>query len=129
MIKIYTSYFSKIHTIVREKRNPCLINIAKFVPPPMLKHLHGSINEFKPTVNLLNKYKMGKVTEEEYKEIYLKDVEKNLIDTNIIELLSRDEKVYSSVVLLCYEKSENFCHRHILRDYLNNLCNLGIEEY
>jgi uncharacterized protein (DUF488 family) len=31
--------------------------------------------------------------------------------------------------MLCYEKPEDFCHRHILADFLNEKLNLDIKEY
>lgn len=32
-------------------------------------------------------------------------------------------------VLLCYEKSTDFCHRHLVADWLNKQLNLEIEEW
>ena len=34
----------------------------------------------------------------------------------------------TEIVLLCYEKSTDFCHRHILREYLNENFNTNITE-
>ena len=34
----------------------------------------------------------------------------------------------SEVIFLCYEKSDDFCHRHILREYLNENFNTNITE-
>lgn len=36
---------------------------------------------------------------------------------------------YDDVFLLCYEKPREFCHRHILADYLNEHFNLDIHEF
>ena len=35
----------------------------------------------------------------------------------------------SEVIFLCYEKSDDFCHRHILRDILNYKYHIRIEEF
>ena len=32
-------------------------------------------------------------------------------------------------VLLCYEKSGDFCHRHLVADWLNKKLDLNIQEY
>lgn len=34
----------------------------------------------------------------------------------------------SDIALICYEKSEDFCHRHLVVDWLNNN-NIKCEEY
>ena len=34
-----------------------------------------------------------------------------------------------SVVLLCWESPEKFCHRHILADYINKNSGVVVEEF
>ena len=36
---------------------------------------------------------------------------------------------FNDVYLLCYERPNQFCHRHLLAAYLNKFYDLGIEEY
>ena len=32
-------------------------------------------------------------------------------------------------VLLCYEKSSDFCHRHLVADWLSKQLNISVEEF
>ena len=33
------------------------------------------------------------------------------------------------IALCCFEKPDDFCHRHLLADWLNEKLNLGVEEF
>lgn len=43
-------------------------------------------------------------------------------------LWGRTENICEGVVLCCYEKSDAFCHRHILADYISEKFAIEIEE-
>ena len=56
----------------------------------------------------------------------------NLRKNNILQKYVDDLELkleYGDVILLCYEKPKEFCHRHILAEYLNRYYNLDIQEY
>ena len=60
----------------------------------------------------LDALKKGDMTKEEFQEAYLKDLSK--LDPH---------KVYEDLdqhILVCYEKSCDFCHRHIVADWLRS---------
>ena len=46
----------------------------------------------------------------------------NEIDKELLDIENKE------VVLLCYEKGEDFCHRHILSKYLESKHNIKIDE-
>lgn len=115
-MKIFTSYFSNyrnfpkdcaIYSIVRYNKNwneyPNLIGLS-------------------PSEEILSKMKNGDIDEKEFAIQYLNDIsEIDLIDFfNKLSLIN-DNK---DILLLCYEKKGDFCHRHLLSMALNNL---GIE--
>lgn len=105
---IKTSYFAKY-------KGEDGISISRYTP----KWFKG--NSFKPlapNVDLLNDYKNGLINEDTYKQRYYKETLNKLNAQLIYKLL--DNKV-----LLCYETSDKFCHRHIVAEWLNK--ELGIE--
>ena len=71
-----------------------------------------------PSWNLLNKYKQDG-DKQFYTEQYQKEVLDKLDPQQVYEELGED------AVLLCWEKSGDFCHRHIVADWLEK--RLGIE--
>ncbi len=72
-----------------------------------------------PNYSLLMAYKNNLINEVEYTEQYYKEVLNNLDARQIYEELGED------AVLLCWEKSGSFCHRHLVADWLRN--KLGVE--
>lgn len=58
----------------------------------------------------------GKIPEEENTRYYIEQYyNKVLAKVNIEELLENEE----DPILLCYEESSDFCHRHVLAEYIN----------
>jgi len=106
---IKTSYFAKSSQL------PRAIAISASVPPgfkgPRLRALA-------PPYDLIEKYKRDNdevYFEEQYKERVL-----NNLDPKAVYKVTGPD-----AVLLCWEKSGSFCHRHIAADWLSS--NLGIE--
>ena len=110
---IYTSYFAKLKKFP-ENFQP--IAICQFPP----KWYTGqSIKIFAPNSDILIQYKSGQLNEEEYIQLY----QQQLSNINVLDYI---EKIFSickekTPIFICYEKSINFCHRHILAKYLNDL--------
>ncbi len=98
---VYTSYFAS------KKYNPKDgISIARYA-----KFWDGeTCAELFPSEELLRDYKAGLVSEEEYKERYYNET---LINVDPVELADR----LRDRVLLCYEKTGDFCHRHIVAEW------------
>lgn len=95
---IYTSYFAKY-------KGDKGVNISRYN-----KFWSGaSYPTLAPDAELLTLYKMGRVSIEEYTNIYNQQLRK--LDVH---------KVYADLngkVLLCYEKNGDFCHRHLIADW------------
>ena len=111
-MKIYTSYFGQMKNL--SKAGISIISIARYSP----RFYHGDVLlEVAPTGAMLSmndeEYKKG------YREILRKvDVNKLLVK---IQVLSKGK----DVALLCFEKPDVFCHRHLLAEWI--LKSVGIE--
>lgn len=84
--------------------------------------------EFKklaPKYSFFKEYKDGKINEEEYTKRYYDDVLRHLDSTQIIHLLGVHG---SNIVLLCWESSDKFCHRHIVSNWMKKELDIEIEE-
>ncbi len=72
-----------------------------------------------PSYPVLMGYKNGKISEEQFIERYYAEVLNNLDAKQVYEELGED------AVLLCWEKSGSFCHRHLVAEWLKE--KLGVE--
>ena len=115
---IKTGYFSYLEKYKAMGYTP--ISIARFTPS-WFKGLH--ISYLAPSRKLLFSYKNNQINEEQFKEEYYKML--NRLDLS--KILTKFN-VSDNVILLCYEKTGNFCHRHLLADYLNSNFDMNIKE-
>lgn len=107
---IYTSYFANWRKF---PEGAFVLGVTRHPPK-------GTTNNWallSPSDILLRDYKANKISEHIYTRRYLKELEPR--DRNkIIETLRDLEQRYGIVVLCCYEKKGDFCHRQILADWL-----------
>ena len=101
---IYASYFSKY-------RGDNGVSIARKQPMKNGKPYFEELNEFRPPAWLLEGFKEGSITEKEFKHYYRNVVLRGFNPTAWGRRLQ-------GKVLLCWEKSGDFCHRHIVTDWL-----------
>ena len=67
----------------------------------------------------------GKIPEEENTRYYIEQYyNKVLSKVDIMSLLEKEE----DPILLCYEDSKDFCHRHVLAEYINIKYGLVVPE-
>lgn len=67
--------------------------------------------------SLLSAWKGGKVNEKMYIDVYTNEVLNNLDPEFVVNELTKMANGYD-VVLLCYEKSGDFCHRNLVADWI-----------
>lgn len=117
---IYTSYFGNHRRLPKEMK---CISIARKTP---LGFTGECWEELAPSSDLLSDYKSGKTDKQGYTQRYLKQLD-DLADTNpdYFNRFKTDE----DIILLCYEKMGDFCHRHILSNYLRTHYDLNVSEY
>lgn len=123
-MNVKTGYFA--YTAKYQQMGYTCISIARFKP----KWFNGlSLEELSPPYVLIKSLKSGIITEDEFTNAYISMLDKLDIDgvfDKIKYFINKEQS--KGVVLLCYEKFGDFCHRHILAKYLNTRYNLSIEE-
>lgn len=119
-ISLKTGYFAREKQYREMGYLP--VSIAAYTPQ---WYKGEELKSLAPSKELLNGYKNGTITEEEYAGRYLEYLSSDAGQEAIKTSLSKDlykkalDGGYKGIVLMCYEKSEDFCHRHILAEYLN----------
>ena len=108
--KVYSSYYARACKIIPDWR---LVAISIGIPD----NFGGSImRELNPSQSLLYNYKNGKISDEEYKEIYFNETLKHL-DPHVIYNKLKGK------VIVCYCGKGSFCHRNLVIEWLRQ--NLG----
>ena len=112
---LYTSYFAKAKKITDP--NTVCVSIA-LNPPPWFKGL--CYKKVSPTQDILNNWHSNH-NEEQYIASYTSEVLNNLNAKSVVlDLIKLTENKYDNIVLLCYETSDKFCHRHLLAKWLTD---------
>ena len=95
------------------------ISIARF-PPKGFKC--QSYEPFFPPLELLEAYKSGACSDSLYTDTYNLLVLNKLSPSQVVDDLygMAESQGVHAVVLLCYESSNRFCHRHLARKWLEN---------
>ena len=115
---IYTSYFARIKDL---PLNVIPVSIAAKAPDWFTGIQYKVLA---PSYELLMKYKEDH-DEAYYRKCYKEQVT-DLLDPNIVakDMVSLGQ----DVALLCYEKPEDFCHRHLVGKWLDDH-GISCEEY
>lgn len=99
---LYTSYFAK------SANNPKAVSISVGVPAWYTGRQNGLVT---PGWPLFSDYKKGKITQQQYISTYRDKLDK-IGERKILSQFTDGD------VLLCWEKPDEFCHRHILAQWL-----------
>ena len=133
-MRIWTSYFANLEKL--ESANIYCVAICNKVPA----FFKGpNIESVAPNNSILWEYKKSAQTDadrERYKQRYVDEVLCAYrfhpeYFTDLLQSFSNSENG-KDIALICYERPEDFCHRHILAEWLNErLSSRGIiiEEY
>lgn len=118
MGKIYTGYFAG-NGQWPDGAYP--IGITRFPP----KTWYGvNWSALAPSEELLRSYQNKQIDEYIFKLRYIKELEDKLLTPEAVrrELEKISDTVLGGgdIVLCCYEKPEDFCHRHILAEWLGD---------
>lgn len=126
---IYTSYFAKIRKF---SNNIIPVSIARFQPKWLDKNII-ICNELAPSIKCLTDYKETN-NQDEYIKTYIEDILSKYNAHDIIKLLESKTGIKdivnnpnTHIALCCYEKPTDFCHRHLLADFLEKE-NIMIQE-
>lgn len=102
----YTSYFANWRKFPEGMKVIC---IARYAP----RNCHCEVClPLAPSEKLLRQYKEGEIDAVAYTEQF-NDYLKTLDKQTILDLIG------DNVILCCYEKPSDFCHRHLVGEWLN----------
>lgn len=107
-MKIYTTYFANLKKLPKNIV-PIAISLSKPIPMTSYEKLY-------PTWNILNAYKNGGDEEKyikEYTVIVLNRLNPNAVYEDLKRLSNGND-----VALVCYERPEKFCHRHLVAEWM-----------
>lgn len=108
---MYTGYYAKTKKYEEAGLKPVAVS-GKV--PPFFKG--DRIKEFAPRFETFSRWKNKEITNEEYETEY-RDYLNTLNKDSICKYLG------NNIILICYEKSGDFCHRHTLARWLmDNFC-------
>lgn len=120
-MKIYTSYFAKSKNI---PENIIKISIAGKAP---IGYQGIEYKKLAPKYGFFMKWK-----ETQDNNFYIEHFNSEVLDTlNVAQVYSELEQLSKTkdCVLLCYEKPNNFCHRHLVANWFKEKLNISVEEY
>lgn len=104
----------------REEEDGIRVLITRFYPRGVRKdHFDYWIRELSPSQSLLKSYKEGERNWGDFKQAFLSELRENIDSLEIIQALNQHIVNYN-VTLLCYEKDGTPCHRHMVRDIVEN---------
>ena len=121
MDKIYTSYFANLKNL---PDNVCPISICGKAPDWYKGIQYKALA---PKYWFFKKYK-----EDGDAEFYTLAFQKDVCDAlNVSTTLLDLQKLAGDKIpcLLCYEKPGDFCHRHIVAEWIKNNSTIKVEEY
>lgn len=134
-MKIYTSYFANLQNLLDAEIYP----VAICWKVPDFFSVYPNIESVAPSTSILIEYKKSDGTEkdkERYKQRYYDEIlcayrfHPEYL-TGLLESFSEAERG-KDIAMCCYERPEDFCHRHLLADWFNERSEVTghfIEEY
>ncbi len=116
MKRLYTSNYA------RNSTHPKAIAISAYTPKWGYEGAWLPI--LAPSKKLLHDILDEKITQEQYDERYMDEIinERKLTPKKVVDMLPEGS------IMLCYEKPTDHCHRHLLREWLNNSGEAIVEE-
>lgn len=120
MIPIYTSYYAKVRSL--NVSDMLLVQVSNTKPEWFAYDILNVANITAPSWSLINKYKSGEIGFEEFGEQYLKSLNQKMRKEDFVNKLQQiaEDNNSKMIILLCYEKDINTCHRKFLGDWLEN---------
>ena len=121
MIDIYTTNYTKASRLTEKYYLKVSISLYR---PRDFKGMQ--IQSFAPTKELLEDYKNG-LSAEQYEIRYREQINKLTDIYSFFQIMAKQAKG-RNILLLCYEKKNAFCHRHILSDIIYERYGYRIKE-
>lgn len=124
-MEIRSGYFSRVNAYKELGYLP--VSVSRSVPKGYKELSWGAVA---PSWALLNNFKLGNISWEEYSSEYLEGLK---TVSGVVEKLQSyidiaEENGNLGIILLCWEKSDQNCHRRLLANYLTQLTGHPISE-
>jgi len=121
-MKIYTSYYGNNRKLLLKGILPVAISNStpKWFRPAKFQALV-------PPWEIVSKSREGKITDEEFKKEYMKQLNA-LNPSEVIKSLEEIGKG-NDIALLCYEKNPSECHRKIVAEWLEKKTGITVKEF
>lgn len=123
MISIKTGYFDKIGTYKKLNYVPVAICSRSPVSYKGLEY-----KKLAPKYDFFIKWKNKIINDDQYVEFYKNLVLSELNQRKVIQDLMELSRSFK-IVLLCWEKPDLFCHRHLVAEWLSKETDIKITEY
>ena len=116
-MKVYTSYFARIKELKRLGYID-FVAVSGYVPKFYHELMQNDISfrrmiELAPKKDWFFRWKNNEFDNNEYIRLYNETV------LNVVNFDDIRNRLKEGSVLLCYEKPTDFCHRHLIADWLN----------
>lgn len=120
-MNIFTSNFAKAKSLDDSKF--LVVAISRYVPKG-----YSGVRElrFAPSRELLSSYKKG-MSSELYTQLFFNELRNKDSVYSVFKDLARLSKG-RDIVLCCYEKAGDFCHRRLIADFVLSNWNYDIKE-
>ena len=127
-MKIFTSYYANIKNIPDDY---ILVSVSGGITKEIEDAISFRDTRFTPKKDFFLEYKNSPEGKER-EDIYVQNFKEKVLDElNLNEILinwSDEHGVDKNIVLLCYEKPSDFCHRHIIAEEIYTQFDIEIEE-
>lgn len=126
-----TSYYAKFSRLSKEEKSRYMPVLISTSLPKWFLDREEYYMEYKllaPSSDNVFKLKNNKMSQEDFINAYTDKLKELDLEQILEDLYDYEGITDTEIVLLCYEKSTDFCHRHILREYLNENFNTNIAE-
>lgn len=119
-MKIWTTYFANLKNIDLEKIQPVSI-----CGKPIDGWKYPQYKKLAPSWSIYSELKLHGGTEENYTRRYMGEILGSLDQEVVRKELEALAEGKDEVVLVCYEKPGDFCHRHLVAEWLGE----DVKEY
>lgn len=119
---LVTSYFANWRKLVAD--GYLMVSIARYPPRTFDGY---KIPYVAPQLDILYMYKQGMIDRCQYEQMYRRQL-KDLVDRGVLPSCLK-RFLSGKFAFCCYEKPDDFCHRHILSAFLKEHYKITIPEY
>lgn len=118
-MKIYTSYYSKVSRL--DTSDYLLVCVSNTSPEWFDKKLYKIDSNVYPDWTTINHYKSGEITRDQFRALYVRKISGQTQPEFIYQELENLGRIYDkeNIVLLCWEKDSQACHRTMLAELIS----------